>query len=240
MRKQFTGCSALKMGLVKSLVVTLVAAVAMVGTAAAQPAPPSNAPPASVVGGASVSALASNLDGYAPNATYQLRVGDRITCQITWYAAQTQTLTRVSTIDDSGKLDVPDVGRVAAVGKTCEELATECKPGLERKSKIGTSVNFALETPDQFRRRAYIGGLVRHEGVIDLPASGDLKASQAVKDADVISGFADLRKVKLYHGTNTNAITLNMWDILFKQQADKDVVLQPGDWIRVPQKRPNF
>ena len=41
--------------------------------------------------------------------------------------------------------------------------------------------------------------------------------------------------------SDSNAASIvDQWEILFKQQADKDVLLQPGDKILVPQKRPNF
>ena len=98
------------------------------------PAPavaPTNAAAPSVVNAGSNAAPATvaTLNGYVPDDKYKLRVGDRISLQI----LEDRDAPRSLVVADSGELDVPYVGRVAAADKTCKQLAEELKAQLEKE-----------------------------------------------------------------------------------------------------------
>ena len=69
------------------------------------------------------------LNGYVADATYKLRVGDTISFQIMedriWNSLDAP---KPLVVTDSGEVDVPYIGRVMAVDKTCKELADDIKP----------------------------------------------------------------------------------------------------------------
>ena len=95
----------------------------------AQVPPASNAPPGTANSPtltASANApgpVLTNLTGYVPDDKYKLRVGDKISLQI----LEDRDLPKSLVVADSGELDVPYVGRVAAADKTCKQLADELK-----------------------------------------------------------------------------------------------------------------
>lgn len=66
--------------------------------------------------------------GYVPDAKYKLRIGDRVGFQI----LEDRDAPKSLIVADSGELDIPYVGRVPAVEKTCKELAEALRVQLER------------------------------------------------------------------------------------------------------------
>jgi protein involved in polysaccharide export with SLBB domain len=183
----------------------------------------------------------TSLSGYVPDDKYKLRVGDKISLQI----LEDRDLPKALVVADSGELDVPYVGRVAASDKTCKQLADELKARLEKEYYHRATVVIALDLANKFLGRAYVWGQVRNQGPIDIAVNENLTAGKAILRAGGFSDFANKKRVKVVRGGDTNgaakqSFELNMIDILEKGKTEKDMVLQPDDFIIVPSRLINF
>src|SRR5689334_9115860 len=65
------------------------------------------------------SEAAARQGSYAADDKYKLRIGDRVSFQV----IEDRDTSKSLVIADSGELDVPYLGRVMAVDKTCKQLA---------------------------------------------------------------------------------------------------------------------
>jgi polysaccharide export outer membrane protein len=188
-----------------------------------------------------VGAAPASLSGYVPDDKYKLRVGDKISLQI----LEDRDAPRGLVVADSGELDVPYVGRVAASDKTCKQLAEDLKARLEKEYYYRATVIIALDVANKFLGRIYVWGQVRNQGPIDIAVNENLTAGKAILRAGGFGDFANKKKVKVVRGGGTEgaakqSFELNMVDILEKGQTEKDVVLQADDFVIVPSRLINF
>ena len=184
--------------------------------ALAQTAPASNAPPATIsaatpatpasanpkattalAGTNATPATPASLSGYVPDDKYKLRVGDKISLQI----LEDRDAPRSLVVADSGELDVPYVGRVAAADKTCKQLAEELKTQLEKEYYYRATVIIALDLANKFLGRIYVWGQVRNQGPIDIAVNENLTAGKAILRAGGFADFANKKRVKVVRGT---------------------------------------
>ena len=240
-------------------------AVCAAFTAAAQVATsplqlPSAMPAISGPAGATVSAPAAPnaasgraaapglLNGYVPDDTYKLRVGDTVSFQIAedqiW---DPQNAPKILVVQDSGEIEVLYVGRVMAVGKTCKQLAGEIKAALEKDYYKQATVVISMNVASPILGRVYIWGQVRNQGALDIQVNENLTAGQAIMRAGGFADFANEKKVKVIRSPTgpdgnkqTQTINLDMEQILNEGKTEKDIVLQPGDLIIVPSRLINF
>ena len=214
--------------------VAFIVPLALAGCSTPQPsvqtAAGTNAPPNSAAVRMNAARPPYIITGCGLDDSYKLRRGDKIGFQILEEGSPAQVLT----IAQSGDVNVPRIGPVAAVDKTCEQLAARCKTELAEKAGVGVTVIVARET-NQFRGEVWVLGEVREQGVIYLFANlnENLTVSQAILRAGGFTDFAG-RTVTLARGTNTIRVNVNL---ILKGQADKDVVVEPGDGIFVPFRR---
>jgi polysaccharide biosynthesis/export protein len=147
-------------------------------------------------------------------------------------------------VTDSGEMEVPLIGRVAAANKTCKQLAYEIKPILEKEYFYQATVIVGLDSiSTKSRGKVYLTGQVRAQGALDLMPDEVMTVSKAILRAGGLADFAEKRKVKLVRrkadgGSETTLVDLDL--ILKKGQLDKDPVVQPGDLIVVPERLINF
>ena len=182
-----------------------------------------------------------SLSGYVPDDKYKLRVGDKISLQI----LEDRDLPKGLVVADSGELDVPYVGRVSATDKTCKQLADELKARLEKEYYHRATVIIALDVANKLLGRIYLWGQVRTQGPMDITVNENLTAGKAILRAGGFGDFANKKRVKIVRGGATEgaakqSFELNMIDILEKGKTEKDVVLQPDDFIIVPSRLINF
>lgn len=148
------------------------------------------------------------------------------------------------TVTDSSEVDVPYLGRVSVAGKTCKELAANLKAALEKDYYYQATVIVGLNSINQVRGQAFVSGMVHAQGSVDILFNRDLTAGEAILRMGGLDDFADEKQVKVIRnrgaGTNEEIMVVNMEDVLDKGEIDKDVVLQPGDFIIVPAKVLNF
>ncbi len=185
-------------------------------------------------------ALPQDLTGYLPDDKYKLRVGDRVAFQILEDRDGPKSLV----VADSGELDFPYVGRVAAANKTCKQLAAELKPQLEKEYYYRATVVLALDLANKYLGRVYVWGQVRNQGPIDVAVGENLTAGKAILRAGGFADFANKKRVKIVRGGPGGAakqtFELNMSEILEGGRSEKDIALQPDDFIIVPSRLLNF
>jgi len=183
----------------------------------------------------------ASLSGYVADDKYKLRVGDKVSLQI----LEDRDAPKSLVVADSGELDVPYVGRVAASDKTCKQLAEELKTRLEKEYYHRATVVIALDVANKLLGRVYVWGQVRNQGPIDISVNENLTAGKAILRAGGFGDFANKKKVKVVRSGATDdaakqSFELNMIDILEKGKTEKDMVLQPDDFIIVPSRLINF
>jgi protein involved in polysaccharide export with SLBB domain len=211
---------------------------------ASQPAAPA-ATPAAASSPGSLAAPAL-LNGYVPDATYKLRAGDTVSFQILedriWNSLD---VPKPLMVTDSGELDVPYIGRVMAVDKTCKQVADDIKAALEKDYYNKATVVLSLNVANRLLGRVYIWGQVRSQGALEVQMNENLTAGQAILKAGGFADFANKTKVKVVRASvdpkgEKQTFDLDMEQILEKGKTEKDVVLQPGDLIIVPSRLVNF
>jgi len=148
-------------------------------------------------------------------------------------------------VTDSGELDVPYVGRVLIANKTCKQVARQLKTLLEQKYYYHATVIVGLDSVNKLRGKVYVQGQVRTQGSVDLIYEQKLTAGKAILMAGGFADFANKKKVKVVRasdgaGTAPKTFEINMVDVLENGQTDKDILLEPNDYIIVPARAVNF
>ena len=186
------------------------------------------------------------LNGFVADATYKLRVGDTISFQIVedriWNSLD---MPKPLMVTDSGELDVPYIGRMVAVNKTCKEVGDDIQAALEKDYYKKATVALSLNLANRLIGRVYIWGQVRGQGALDLQMNENLTVGEAILKAGGFADFANKAKVKLVRGSvdkkgEKQTFDLDMDEILEKGKIEKDMVLEPGDLIIVPSRLVNF
>jgi protein involved in polysaccharide export with SLBB domain len=176
------------------------------------------------------------------NDAIKLGIGDRVSYRIVEDRQNPIGLI----VTESGEMEVPLIGRVMAANKTCKQLAREIKPLLEKEYFHQATVIIGLDSiGTKSRGKIYLTGQVRNQGGMDIQPDEVLTVSKAILKAGGIADFGDKKKVKLIRRKpgDPNATTttiLNLSEILEKGHIEKDVVVEPGDLIVVPERLINF
>jgi protein involved in polysaccharide export with SLBB domain len=172
---------------------------------------------------------------------YKMAIGDILSFQI----VEDEEDPRSLTVMDSGDLQVPYIGRYAAVGKTCKELAGALKTELEKdyykRATVIIAVNVKASRASKSPGKVYLVGAVHLVGPQELPSDEEITLSKAILRAGGFTDFADRRHVKVTRkqgaGEADNKVfTVNVQEILEKSKTDLDLPLEPGDLIFVPDK----
>ncbi len=209
-------------------------------------ATPPAAPVTAASGSGGTAPASGLLHGYVPDATYKLRAGDTVSFQILedriWNALD---VPKPLVVTDSGELDVPYIGRVMAVDKTSKQLADEIKAALEKDYYQKATVVLSLNVANRLLGRVYIWGQVHSQGALEMQMNENLTAGQAILKAGGFADFANKSKVQVVRGAvgahgEKQTFDLDMEQILEKGHTEKDLVLQPGDLIIVPERLINF
>lgn len=227
-----------------NLALSLVLAATLT-SAPAQDEPPSTTPPepTSIVGTTnSMEVLDSNRI---------LNLGDLLSYRVV--EDKSNRISRLI-INDAGEVEVPLIGRVKAKGKTCKSLAVEIKRVLElnyyNKATVIISLDFVGRRGPGGSAAALsagqiiITGSVGRAGKLQIPnREMPYTLSEAILDAGGFDRFAKSSKVQVVR-TGKNGVRktyyVNMDDVMKKGKLDKDLVLQPNDFIIVKDKFLNF
>jgi len=143
-------------------------------------------------------------------------------------------------VNDSGELEVPYIGLVAAAGKSCKELAYTIKTLLEREYYYHATVIIAVDhVSEKSRGKVYVYGSVKGQGPQEIPADESYTVSKAIIRAGGFSDFANKRKVKLTRKGGKDYV-IDLKRVIEEGHSEEDVVLQPDDQIYVPQRLINM
>jgi protein involved in polysaccharide export with SLBB domain len=172
---------------------------------------------------------------------HKLTAGDKVSFRIVEDKEDPKPLV----VTDSGDLEIPFLGRVAATDKTCKQLSHEIKAALEKRYYRHATVFIGVDLMSKTRGRIYLAGRVRLPGYQDIPADEVFTVSKAILRAGGFSEFADKRHVKVTHKSEglsreTEIATVDIAEVLEKGQAGRDLKLHPDDRVFVPSRLVNF
>jgi polysaccharide biosynthesis/export protein len=166
----------------------------------------------------------------------KLGPGDRIAYRV----IEDQDEPRELLVTDSGDLEVPYLGLIHAGGKTCLELAQQIKTSLENKLYYKATVMITAQVINKTRvtGKVYVTGQVRNSGGYDVPAGETMTVSRAILHAGGFSDYSDKKNVRLIRATPSGreTHTVNIQEVWGKGAVDKDLIVQPGDLIVVPER----
>jgi polysaccharide export outer membrane protein len=160
-------------------------------------------------------------------------------------------------VSDTGEVNFPYINRVKVEGKTCHEVAIEVKKLLEVDYYKQATVIVGLDLINDFDKTkpkdlAWVMGEVKEVGPQELPKNQPLTVSQIILRSGGFGDFADQRKVKIIHRSDTdvpgktvdvtNAKNFQVIDVeaIIQGKSSVDPTVRPGDYIIVPKKFLNF
>ena len=168
---------------------------------------------------------------------HKLAIGDRLSFRIIEDEEDPKPLF----VTDSGDLEVPYIGRVPAVERTCKELARSLKTELEKEHYYHATVVIAVDLMAKSRGKVYLVGPVRAPGPQEIPSDEVLTLSKAILRAGGFTDFADKKNVKVTRKVGGDqTFTVNVAEILEKGRTKSDLPLEAGDLIYVQERLVRF
>ena len=161
----------------------------------------------------------------AVDDTYKLAPLDTVNVLV----YQAPELSRDYLIDQSGRLTLPLIGRVDAVGNSTTELGTVIARRLDEKYLRNPNVTVSLK--ESASRVVTVDGSVKQPGI--YPATGPLTLIQTIALARGTDEFANPRRVAIFRtiGGKRMAAAFDLVDI--RRGKDQDPVIYPGDTVVV-------
>jgi protein involved in polysaccharide export with SLBB domain len=130
-------------------------------------------------------------------------------------------------VDSDGAVSLPYINKVRAVGLAPSQLAREIENAY-RANKIYTNPNVTI-IMQASARFVNIGGAVRQPSRV--PFTEDMTLLTAISAAGGFNDFADQKRVRLLRGKEVKVLDVRQ----FRKNPGKDLALQPGDRVEVPQ-----
>jgi protein involved in polysaccharide export with SLBB domain len=157
-----------------------------------------------------------------------LRMGDPIELKIGGVPnEEQQQVNNVYTIDASGSISLPYINKVKAAGLSPSELARSIEDSY-RANKVYTNPNITI-LMQPTSRFVNVGGAVRTPSRV--PFTEDMTLLAAINAAGGFNDFADQKRVRLLRGSEAKVYDVRQ----SRRDPSKDVKLQPGDRVEVPQ-----
>jgi len=172
---------------------------------------------------------------------YRLSMGDHVSYRVIEDKEEAKSLV----VTDSGELEVPYLGRIKAIDKTCKQLAQEVKGALEKDLYFRATVILAVDQLNKKRGSVYVVGQVRTAGAVDIPSDEMLTLSKAILKAGGFADFADKKRVRITRQNGAGdspkkPFVVDVSAIFEKGKTETDISLEPGDLIFVPSRAINF
>lgn len=157
-----------------------------------------------------------------------LRIGDPVELKISGVPAEEQAqVNNVYTVDASGTVNLPYINKVKADGLTPAQLAGSIE-GSYRAGRIYTNPTITIVMQPS-ARFVNVGGAVRSP--TRVPFTEDMTLLTAINASGGFNDFADQRKVRVLRGRD-----VKVYDVReSRRDPSRDIRLQPGDRIEVPQ-----
>jgi len=157
-----------------------------------------------------------------------LRIGDPVELKISGVPSEEQAqVNNIYTVDANGTVNMPYINKVKADGLTPAELASSIE-GSYRAGKIYTNPTITIVMAPT-ARFVNVGGAVRAPSRV--PFTEDMTLLTAINASGGFNDFADQRKVRVMRGRD-----VKVYDVReSRRDPSRDIKLQPGDRIEVPQ-----
>lgn len=176
------------------------------------------------------------VDGDGPSvlvSSYKMAVGDKLQINV-W---KNDVLSLSQPIRPDGKISMPLIGDVRAVGLTPEQLAEEIEAKLADyvKSPNVTVILTSLQG-HAFLSRIRVTGSVANN--VSMQYYQGMTVLDAVLEAGSVDLYADANSTKLHRRTKTGAETydIRLKDIMQEGDMSTNISLMPGDIITVPER----
>jgi polysaccharide export outer membrane protein len=157
-----------------------------------------------------------------------LRIGDPIELKIGGVPQDEQVqVNNTYTVDSTGAVNLPYINKVKADGLTPAQLSRVIEESY-RAAKIYTNPNVTI-LMQPAARFVNVGGAVRSPSRV--PFTEDMTLLTAINAAGGFNDFADQKRVRLLRGNEAKVFDIRQ----FRRDPSKDVKLQPGDRVEVPQ-----
>ena len=157
-----------------------------------------------------------------------LRVGDPVELKIGGVPnEEQQQVNNIYTVDASGSVSLPYINKLKAAGLTPAQLARSIEETY-RANKVYTNPNITI-LMQPTSRFVNVGGAVRTPSRV--PFTEDMTLLAAINAAGGFNDFADQKRVRLLRGNDAKVYDVRQ----FRRDPSKDVTLQPGDRVEVPQ-----
>lgn len=171
---------------------------------------------------------------------HPLGSGDKISFRI----AEERDAPIVLQVSPSGDVEVPLIGRVPVAGLSCKQAAQKIKADLERKYYKNATVIVGLESTSTAPLGVvYVTGQVATQGPLEIPRGETFTVSKAILRAGGFADFANKRRVRVLRqrpGGTPERIIVDVKAVIEGGRLDKDVIVEPGDYIVVPERGINF
>jgi len=165
--------------------------------------------------------------------SYRMAVGDQLQINV-W---KNEELSLGEPIRPDGKISMPLIGDVMAVGLTPEELAAKIETKLASyvKSPNVTVILTSIQG-HEFLSRIRVTGSVTNN--VSMSYHQGMTVLDAVLEAGSIDIYADANNTKLHRRTGKGSVTydIRLKDIMKNGEMRTNVTLMPGDIISVPER----
>jgi polysaccharide export outer membrane protein len=165
--------------------------------------------------------------------SYKMAVADQIQINV-W---KNPELSLSEPIRPDGKISVPLVGDVMAVGLTPEELAEVIEEQLSTyvKNPNVTIVLTSMPGQEYLSRIRVVGSVGRS---ISIAYRQGMTVLDAVLEAGSVDLYADSNRTKLHRRTENGSETydIRLEDMMEDGDMTTNVILMPGDIITVPER----
>ena len=155
-----------------------------------------------------------------PGDTMDLKIGGVPATEISSVSGQ-------YTIDGEGNVNLPYIGRVKIAG-LAPGVAQSMIESVYKARKVYTNPNIVITMQPQ-SRFVNVGGEVKSPQRV--PFTPDLTVLSAINAAGGFSPFADQRRIRLLRGQQVTIIDAKK----IRTDPSRDVQLEPGDQVEVPQ-----
>lgn len=165
-------------------------------------------------------------------ASYKMAVGDQLQINV-W---KNPELSLIEPIRPDGKISMPLIGDVLAVGLTPEELAARIEAKLSNYVKApNVTVILTNLQGHAFLSRIRVTGSVTSN--ISMQYFQGMTVLDAVLEAGSVDLYADANSTKLHRRTKKGAVSydIRLKDIMEEGDMTTNIQLLPGDIITVPE-----
>jgi len=181
---------------------------------------------------ASASGAEKNPAATAPAATeYRIKASDLLDINV---YRETDLCVKVR-VGQTGNVNFPLLGSVAIAGLTASEAQDKLTKLLGKDYLVDPRVTVTVESSSS--QRVIIFGQVKTPGTYDIPSTEPLTVLQLVARAGGFTEIAATDKVTVIRGEGAKQkkFTVNINAIIKGGDKNKDVALEPGDLVSVPE-----